>query len=269
MRPRLGQHFLRDGRVVERILSAAELLPGQRVLEVGPGEGVLTFPLLELVLPGGSVVTVEADRGLAARLEDAAPEGLELHVGDVMDVDLAALGPFDRVVSNLPYQISGPFSVALLDLLVSPASRWGRAVLMVQKEFGERLLAGPGSGDYGRLSVHAARRVSVRRLFGVPPGAFDPPPRVQSVVLELVPHEVPPFDVVDEGLWRAVVDGSFQQRRKQLRNTVPSVVAGWGVPREAALGVLEDLGLVALRPQDVPPETFAALVAGLAAARRA
>lgn len=267
MGARLGQHFLRDEAVLDAIVAAADLRPGQRVLEVGPGPGNLTARLASAVGAKGKVVAVEADKALAAPLQGRWPN-VEIIDGDAVQTDLANLGPFDRIVANLPYLISGPITVAFLDLLRGPATRWGRAVLMYQREFAERLLAGAGDGAYGRLSVHAARWVAVSKVRDVPPGAFDPPPEVDSLVVRLDPHAAPPFAVADEALWAAAVDGSFQQRRKQMRNTVPAAVAGLGVPREAALAALDALGLASERPEQVAPATFAALVARLAEARR-
>jgi 16S rRNA (adenine1518-N6/adenine1519-N6)-dimethyltransferase len=264
---RLGQHFLRDEAVLDAILAAADLRPGQRILEVGPGPGNLTGRLASAVGAKGRVVAVEADKALAAALGGRWPN-VEVVVGDAVQTDLGAFGPFDRIVANLPYLISGPITVAFLDLLRDPATRWGRAVLMYQREFAERLLAHAGDDAYGRLSVHAARRVAVSRVRDVPPGAFDPPPEVDSLVVRLDPHPAPPFEVADERLWAAVVDGSFQQRRKQMRNTVPAAVAGLGVPRDAALAALEALGLASERPEQVTPATFAALAGRLAEARR-
>ncbi|MEA3190757.1 MAG: rRNA (adenine1518-N6/adenine1519-N6)-dimethyltransferase [Thermoplasmata archaeon] len=260
---RLGQHFLRDERVLDAVVAAAGLQQGQRVLEIGPGPGNLTERLAAAVGPSGRVVAIEADPMLARALQGRWPQ-VDLVVGDAVQTDLAALGPFDRIVANLPYLISGPITVAFLALVRNPATRWGRAVLMYQAEFAERLLAPPGSGAYGRLTVHASRWVEVRHVRDVPPGAFDPPPAVDSMVVALVPHPAAPFAVADERLWTAVVDGSFQQRRKQLRNTVPPAVAALGVSKEKALAALEAMGLSSERPEQVAPARFAELVGRLA-----
>ncbi|HEX2066463.1 MAG TPA: 16S rRNA (adenine(1518)-N(6)/adenine(1519)-N(6))-dimethyltransferase RsmA [Candidatus Thermoplasmatota archaeon] len=262
----LGQHFLRDERVLEDVLVAADLRLGQRVLEVGPGPGNLTRRLAQAVGLTGHVVAIEADPRLAAPLRGRWPN-VEVVQGDAVQADLAALGRpappaargFDRIVANLPYLISGPITVAFLDLLRDPATRWGLAVLMYQREFGERLLARAGDGAYGRLSVHTARWVQVGKVRDVPPGCFDPPPKVDSVVVTLRPHPAPPFEVADEAVWRAVVDGSFHQRRKQLRNTVPAAVAGLGIPVAVAGSVLEEMGLASERPEQVEPAVFAEL----------
>lgn len=266
MRKDLGQHFLRDDTVLEAVVAAAGLRAGHRVLEVGPGPGNLTARLSAAVGPKGEVVAIEADAALAPHLQGRWPN-VRLVVGDAVQTDLAALGRFDRIVANLPYLISGPITVAFLALLRDPATRWDRAVLMYQAEFAERLLADAGDGAYGRLSVHAARWVKATKVRDVPPGAFDPPPKVDSMVVRLEPHATPPFEVADEGLWTAVVDGSFQQRRKQMRNTVPPAAARLGVDKDDAIAVLTDLNLATERPEQVAPATFAKLVAALAGAR--
>lgn len=255
MRKDLGQHFLRDESVLDAVVAAAELQSTHRVLEIGPGPGNLTDRLARRVR---NVVAIEADTSLAPHLEKRWPN-VQLVVGDAVQTDLAQYGRFDRIVANLPYLISGPITVAFLDLLRDPATRWDRAVLMYQAEFAERLLARAGDGSYGRLTVHAARWVNVRKVRDVPPGAFDPPPKVDSMVVELVPHTTAPFQVQDERIWRAVVDGSFQQRRKQLRNTIPPAVAGLGLPKERSLQILQALQLTTERPEQVTPATFAEL----------
>ncbi len=262
MGARLGQHFLKDLQVLESVVVAADLAPGQSILEIGPGPGNLTERLCTAVGSQGRVVAIEADRALAAALRGRYP-GLEIVEGDAVQADLAAFGRFDRIVANLPYLISGPITIAFLDLLRDPTTRWARAVLMYQKEFADRLLAHAGDDAYGRLSVHAARWVDVTKVRDVAPGSFDPPPKVDSMVLAFIPHSEPPFVVANEVLWRAAVDGSFNQRRKQMRNTVPPAVAGYGVDTATALAVLDDMGLASERPEQVAPAVFARLVANL------
>ena len=262
----LGQHFLRDEAVLDAVVGAADLRTGHRVLEVGPGPGNLTHRLAQAVQPSGQVVAIEADKALAEALHRKWPN-VQIVTGDAVQQDLAAFGRFDRIVANLPYLISGPITVAFLELLRSPATRWDRAVLMYQAEFAERLLANAGDGSYGRLSVHAQRWVRATKVRDVPPGAFDPPPKVDSLVVRLDPHPAPPFEVKDEAVWRAVVDGSFQQRRKQMRNTVPPAVHGLGVPRDAVLPLLDAMGLASERPEQVAPARFADLANRLAEAR--
>lgn len=267
MRKDLGQHFLRDERVLDDVVAAAQLKPTHKVLEIGPGPGNLTQRLSE-ALPKGLVVAIEADQSLAPHLEGKW-RNVKLTIGDAVQVDLRQFGRFDRIVANLPYLISGPITVAFLDLLRDPATRWERAVLMYQAEFAQRLLAEAGDGSYGRLSVHLARWAKATKVRDVAPGAFEPPPQVDSMVVALEPHPTPPFAVADERLWTAVVDGSFQQRRKQMCNTVPNAVAGLGVDKDDAVAALDDLGLTTQRPEQVSPARFAQLVAALAAARGA
>lgn len=206
-RPPLGQHFLRDERYAERAIEAAQLRPEDVVLEVGPGKGVLTRRLAAVAQ---RVVAVELDAELAHALESEAIPGVELVRGDAVN---APIPPFDACVSNLPYQISSPFLFRLL-------SRDFRvAVLLVQKEFADRLVATPDTSDYGRLSVNAQRRADVRVLTRVPPGAFDPPPRVESAIVIITPR-APDFDIVDEEAYEAIVRAGFNARRKKLGNAL-------------------------------------------------
>lgn len=245
---RFGQHFLHDRRVLDDILGAASLRPGQRVLEIGPGRGALTAPLAEAVGPSGRVVAVEADPDMAQPLFGRWPN-VDVVLRDVMKTDLARLGPFDAIVANLPYQISGPVTAMLLDLLESQG--WRLAVLMYQKEFGDRLVAGPGSKAYGKLSVQAQRLCRVERVRTVAPGCFDPPPKVDGVVLAFKPLERPVF-AADTSRLRAVLDAAFGQRRKQLHNSLASLV-----PPDT----LERLGASHLRPEQVPVDQWGPIIA--------
>ncbi len=259
---RLGQHFLRDARVLDDVLAAAQLKPGQRVLEIGPGPGNLTQKLSAAVGATGEIVTIEADHELAAALNGKWPNVTVID-GDAVKEDLASFGRFDRIVANLPYLISGPITIAFLELLHKPATRWSRAVLMYQREFAERLLAEPASKDFGRLTVQAARWCKVTPVRDVPPGAFDPPPRVESMVVLFEPHAKPPFEVQDERVWQAVLDGTFQRRRKQLRNSLPAAVGGIGISQAAALAVLDERGWTERRPENLSPREFAELANAL------
>lgn len=243
-----GQHFLRDPRVLQDILSAAAIQSGERVLEIGPGRGVLTAPLAHAVGPTGRVVAVEADASMAGPLQGRWGN-VQVSQADAVRADLQASGPFDAIVANLPYQISGPVTAKLLTLLREQG--WGRAVLMFQKEFAQRLLAGPGSKAYGKLSVQTARLCRMEKVRDVPPGCFDPPPRVHSMVLRFTPREQALFTVDDEQRLQAILDRAFSQRRKQLHNSLAGLVA----PER-----LEALGVATLRPEQVPPQTFGKMV---------
>lgn len=222
-RPKLGQHFLKDVRYAQRAVEAAALTKEDTVLEVGPGKGVLTRLLAQT---GARVVAVELDEGLADALD---VPGVELIRGDAVQVPLP---PFTACVSNLPYQISSPFLFRLLDL------DFRVAVLLVQKEFADRLIAKPGTGDYGRLTVNAQRRARVERIARVPPGAFDPPPRVDSALVKITPQP-PAFDAPPN--YDDVVQRAFSQRRKKLANSLGR----------------KDVPHADRRPEELTPEEFA------------
>jgi 16S rRNA (adenine1518-N6/adenine1519-N6)-dimethyltransferase len=210
-----GQNFLRDRQVVDQIIAAADLQPADRVLEIGPGLGVLTDRMLPLV---GEVVAMEVDRDLAAGLRARPAENLTVHEGDVLNLNWESLLPSPpyKLVANLPYNISSQILFRILD----HRRRLGRLILMFQKEVGDRLAAVPGTKDYGILSVFCQLWYDIRRVTLVPPGAFYPPPKVTSVVLSFEPLLHPRVEIDDEDFFRRVVKGAFAQRRKTLRNSL-------------------------------------------------
>lgn len=212
-RKRFGQNFLRAPHVVEKILAAAELNPGERVMEIGPGLGALTGKLLE---SGACVLACEVDRDLAAALESRGETNLTVHLGDVLKADWPALLAFPpyKLVANLPYNISSQVLFKILD----HRTLFGRLVLMFQKEVGDRLLAAPDTRDYGILSVLVRNWFEVTRVVKVAPGCFHPPPKVESVVLRFDPRSQPLAPVNDEEAFRHLVKAVFGQRRKTLRN---------------------------------------------------
>lgn len=212
---RFGQNFLRDLSVVERILTAADLSPDDRVLEIGPGLGVLTERLLARA---GEVQVMEVDRDLAERLRGRPEIHLRVLEGDCLEMDWPALLPEPpyTLVANLPYNISSQVVFKILD----HRDLFRRLVLMFQKEVADRLAASPGGKDYGILSVFCHLWFDVRRVATVPPGAFFPPPKVTSAVLAFDPLPAPRVAVEDEALFRRVVKGAFGQRRKTLRNAL-------------------------------------------------
>jgi 16S rRNA (adenine1518-N6/adenine1519-N6)-dimethyltransferase len=210
-RKRFGQHFLTDPAVLAAIVDAVDPRPGDALVEIGPGLGALTRPLLERC---GALRVIELDRDLAARLRGW--RGLEVIEADVLKVDFAALaapGPL-RVVGNLPYNISSP----ILFHLLGAADRIVDQHLMLQKEVARRIAAAPGGGDYGRLSVMLQWRYHVEPVLAVPPQAFEPPPRVDSTVLRMLPWPRPAD--LDAGRLSALVQVAFSQRRKLLRHTL-------------------------------------------------
>ena len=224
----LSQNFLADIDILDGILAEAAPTPGRRVLEIGPGLGILTGGLLSA---GAAVTAIELDRGLAARLRSTfaeplalgesdpdAPGGLRLIEGDALDEDLTALlaPPYD-VVANLPYHVTSP----ILHRLLGEPPRPARAVLMVQREVAERIAAPPGAMSY--LSVFVQAHAAVRIAFKVPPGAFEPEPSVESAVIVLEPASDGPLEALSEeerdDLWR-LVQASFRERRKMIHNVL-------------------------------------------------
>jgi len=225
-RKRYGQHFLHDRGVIAKIVAAVDPQPGDAIVEVGPGTGALTRPLLDRV-PG--LEAIEIDRDLAARLEAEHPR-LRLHRGDVLKFDFARLPTGLRVVGNLPYNVSTPF----LFRLVEVADRLRDAHFMLQKEVVDRMVAAPSTSEYGRLSVMLQYRFEMRKLFDVKPGAFRPPPKVDSAVVRLVPRPAATLVVRDRAALARVVTAAFIKRRKQLRNALAGVIDEDGL---RALGI--------------------------------
>ena len=216
-RKRFGQHFLHDRNVIGRIVTALAPQPEDRIVEIGPGTGALTCDLLTRL---AHLDAVELDRDLVAHLRSGFPaDRLTLHSADALKFDfcrLASEGEKLRLVGNLPYNISTPLLFHLLDQ--APCIR--DMLFMLQKEVVTRLGAVPGGKDYGRLSVMIQYRCAVEKLFDVPPGAFTPPPQVDSAVVRLVPHATPPVAVNDADRFARLVQAAFASRRKVLRNTL-------------------------------------------------
>lgn len=221
-RKRFGQHFLHDPRVLARIVAAIDPRPGERIVEIGPGRGALTLPLLQR---SRRIEVIEIDRDLVSLLRERASGAGELivHEADVLDVDFAALhggGAKLRVCGNLPYNISTPLLFHLLDSSAIVADMH----FMLQKEVVDRLAAAPGSRQYGRLSVMVQYRCRVTRLFTIGPGAFQPPPRVESAFVRLEPYRELPVAIDDEAVLETLVRQAFAQRRKTLRNALRGIL---------------------------------------------
>ena len=221
-RKRFGQHFLTDGGIIEDIVSAIAPQPGDAMIEIGPGLAALTQPLVERL---GHLTVIELDRDLAARLRHHAQ--LEVIESDVLRVDFAALSlrlgeirnsppgkPVMRIVGNLPYNISTPILFHLLD----HAERVVDQHFMLQKEVIDRMVAVPATSDYSRLSVMLQWRYAMENVLSVPPESFEPPPRVHSAVVRMVPLVEPP--VLDVKRLSEIVQVAFSQRRKLLRHTL-------------------------------------------------
>lgn len=241
LRPRKawGQHFLLYPHQARRIVAALELGGDEMVVEIGPGLGALTVFLAQAAR---RVVAVERDPALARFLREdlfPPPSAVEIICQDVLQVDFLSLsqdaGHPLTVAGNLPYQITSP----LLFKLMAEKAALSQAVLMVQQEVGERLLAGPGTKDYGVLTVLAQYHFSFTRLFSLPPNNFFPPPQVDSVVLRLQPgRHAPPAQ--DEARFSRVVKAAFGQRRKTLKNTLVAQADALGAtPAQVAAALLE------------------------------
>ncbi len=216
-RKRFGQHFLVDPFVVDQIIRATDPRAGEKLIEIGPGEGVLTS---HLVNSGADVLAIEIDRDLVARLgvRFANADNFSLHSGDVLKFDFAGLPVAKggwKVVGNLPYNISTP----LIMLLLSHTTTFARLIIMVQREVANRMAATEGSRSYGRLSVMVQRRCSVRSILEIGPDSFRPPPKVDSSVVELVPHGVALNEHFEQGL-ADTVRLAFSSRRKTVANAL-------------------------------------------------
>ncbi len=216
-RKRFGQNFLADPHYIEKIVAAIAPVQGDNVVEIGPGLAALTRGLIERA---GHIHAIEIDRDLAARLAaDFPPEQLQLHVADALAFDFATLGQDLRVVGNLPYNISSP----MLFHLAQHAASLRDVHVMLQKEVVARMVAAPDTPDYGRLSVMLQVRFRMQRLFIVPPGAFRPPPKIDSAIVRLVPLRDAAPSIPDPALFARIVAAAFGQRRKTLRNALAAI----------------------------------------------
>ncbi|CAN5779697.1 16S rRNA (adenine(1518)-N(6)/adenine(1519)-N(6))-dimethyltransferaseRsmA [soil metagenome] len=257
-RPRrsLGQNFLVDRGIQARIVEAVPIVPGGTVLEIGPGKGALTGGLVELGVP---LVLVELDETLATGHRDRWADHPHVTVlqRDILDValeDVTADPERVTVVGNIPYNITTPI---LFHLLVRP--RPAEILLMVQKEVADRMLAEPGTGGYGALSVGVRTVARVERVLAVPSGAFRPRPRVDSSVIRITPLRPELLTAGEEERLRVLTRALFQWRRKQLGKSLrdhPDL----GMSREKAEAVLGEVGVEPrTRPEELDPDTFVAL----------
>ena len=256
-RKRFGQHFLTDHGIINAIVDAIAPRPGQRMVEIGPGLSALTQPLVERL---GHLTVIELDRDLAQRLR--ANGQLTVIESDVLKVDFSQLVPAReaglasaparrlRVVGNLPYNISTPILFHLLDCVALIEDQH----FMLQKEVIDRMVAKPATSDYGRLSVMLQYRYAMENVLFVPPASFNPPPRVDSAVVRMVPRQ--PAVVVDLALLSEIVQVAFSQRRKLMRHTL-----GQWLARRDYGGMFD----VQRRAEEVPVAQYVALAAELAA----
>lgn len=246
-RKRFGQNFLHDQRVIQRIISAIRPRESDVLLEIGPGQGALTGGLLET---GCTLRAVELDRDLVVMLEQrfGSNPRFQLQQGDALDIELTSItSEMVRVVGNLPYNISTP----LIFHLLKQSNTIVDMHFMLQKEVVERLAAGPGNRDYGRLSIMTQYFCQIEPLFEVPPGAFSPQPKVQSAVVRLTPYRSLPHPAQSVLALQNVVRTAFNQRRKTLRNAVQTLL---NAEQISALGI--DPGA---RPETLTLAEFVAL----------
>jgi 16S rRNA (adenine1518-N6/adenine1519-N6)-dimethyltransferase len=252
-RKRFGQHFLTDRPMIEAIVDVIEPAEGDALVEIGPGLGAMTLPLLAR-LPASSLplTVIELDRDLAAKLRQR--EGLDVIESDVLKVDFGAIaqakGKRLRVVGNLPYNISTPILFHLLGFVDQVVDQH----FMLQKEVVERMAASPGNKDYGRLTVMLQWRYHIESVLDVPPECFDPPPRVDSAIVRMQPHaDVPSLDAA---LLGELVAAAFSQRRKLLRHSLGVWLAARGFEGEFDLK---------RRAEEVPVAEYIALAQALSA----
>lgn len=222
-RKRFGQHFLQDKQVIQRIVDVIAPTPDQHIVEIGPGQGAMTLPLLKRI---GALEVVELDRDLIPMLKSRCADkgNLVIHQADALEFDFGQLATDDRplrVVGNLPYNISTPLIFHLLTF----ASRISDMHFMLQKEVVNRLAAMPGTPAYGRLSIMVQYHCRVQSLFDVGPGAFNPPPQVDSSIVRIIPYREIPSVAKDYAHFATIVKTAFSHRRKILRNCLKTLVS--------------------------------------------
>ena len=252
-RKSLGQHFLTDRRILGRIADALKLEGHETVLEIGPGRGALTDILADRA---ARLVAIEYDRALAAMLREryARRGNVIVAEADVLEVSLGELaaGPY-VLVGNVPYYITTPI---LFHALAPP--RADRAVYLVQREVAQRLVAQPGSKEYGALTVNVAAVARAEVLFAVPSGAFAPPPKVESAVVRITPRPAPLVAADEEPRLRSLVQGAFGMRRKQMRRVVRTLFA---LDADQADALLARVGIdPEVRPEVLSVEQFVGLL---------
>ena len=252
VRKSLGQHFLTDRRILGRIVDALDPKPDETVVEVGPGRGALTEILRERAK---RVIAIEVDRALAAMLRETyAGTNVEIVEADVLKTRLGELagGEF-ALVGNVPYYITTPI---LFHALERP--RANRLVFLVQREVADRMAAEPGGKEYGALSVNLQALARVETVFRVPAGAFQPPPKVESAVVRVVPLDEPVIAAAEEDHFGTTVQRIFGMRRKQMRRVVRSL---YGLDAPGADELLSRAAIdPEVRPETLPPAAFIRLV---------
>jgi len=214
MKQKLGQNFLIDKKVAEREVGYANIKPDDVVLEIGPGHGILTKLLAK---KAQKVLAIEIDENLINNLKNSLPNNVELIYGDAVKIDFSTLLKFNKIISNLPFQISSPITFKCLDY------SFNLAVLIYQKEFADRMIALPNSKDYSRLSVNVYYKTKCELLEIIPKTCFKPQPKVDSCIIKLTPRNNPPFFVIDENFFYNFTKNLFNHRRKKIKNILNKI----------------------------------------------
>jgi 16S rRNA (adenine1518-N6/adenine1519-N6)-dimethyltransferase len=239
VKTKFGQHFLIDKSVIEKEISVAHLSKNDIVLEIGPGKGILTQQLAQKC---NQVIAVELDDRLIPFLRKTLPENVILIHNDIMELDWNEIPNFTKVVANLPFQISSPFTFKLFQ------TSYEKAVLIYQKEFAQRMIADPGSKHYSRLSVGVSYKAHCRIICHISPSSFSPHPEVYSSLVELVPLKSAPFHVVDESYFFTITNLLFSHRRKQIKTIVK---------HSFSKTIAEDILFASNRVEELSPEKIA------------
>ena len=255
----LGQHFLVDGRIADRIVAVADIGRDDRILEIGPGRGILTERLADLA---AEVVAVELDRELIGglRVQFFNKPNVRILEGDILECDISDLfrgySGIIKVVSNIPYNISTP----IVELLNRFHTRIERSVLMMQKEVAKRLVASPGTKDYGLTTLNLALVADGQIAFDVKPGSFHPPPEVMSSIVELTYSREMKFPLSDHRVYHEITGAVFRKRRKMIRNSLVMWLAERGIEKDRAFALIELAGIdLKVRPETITAEEFVLL----------
>ena len=211
MKKKLGQNFLIDKNVAEKEVGYANISKDDVVLEIGPGQGILTGLLAK---KAKKVIVIELDKNLFDNLKHTMPDNVELIHGDAVKINFNILPKFNKIVSNLPFQISSPITFKFLDC------NFNLAILIYQKEFADRMVASPGNKDYSRLSVGVYYKSKCEVLGIIPKTCFKPQPKVDSSIIKLIPRYTPPFSVIDENFFFILTRNLFNHRRKKIKNII-------------------------------------------------
>jgi 16S rRNA (adenine1518-N6/adenine1519-N6)-dimethyltransferase len=239
VRPRWGQHFLNDITIASREVTYAQLTSDDIVLEIGPGKGIITRLLAQ---KAHKVIAIEIDKRLVEALKPSLPKNVTLIHGDALEIDFNSLPRFTKIVSNLPFEISSPIMFKFLGFSFS------KAILMFQKDFAQRLVAHPATPHYSRLTVGISYKARCRILEDVPKRCFSPPPKIDSSIVEIIPHNVPAFHVENEQFFFELTKQLFTHRRKKIRFTMKSLY-----------GSIEQLPYLDQRVEQLTPEQIGRL----------